>query len=45
MERCTMHDGKGIGLQHANGAHRTAQETVEALRIEPYFCPVDQEPF
>src|SRR4029079_8775966 len=33
------------GLQHTNGTNRTTPETVQALSIEPYFCPPDQEPF
>src|SRR5262245_9172540 len=45
MERCTMHDGKGIGLKQANGTTRTVRADGDAQRIEPYFCPSDTEPF
>ena len=40
-----MHDGNGIGLQHSKATDRATYEGGEAQRIEPYFCPVDQEPF
>jgi len=44
-----MHDGKGMTLKQASKTSRVDKGapagTEQALRIEPYFCPEDQEPF
>ena len=44
-----MHNGKGMTLNQAAKTSRVDKEapagSEHALRIEPYFCPVDQEPF